>query len=108
MTAAALLCDLWQCGLYPQAANDGQHLLVPEGRLSDAQRDQLAHYKAQVLEVLTDPLTNALMAASMNACGYWQDSPEARAQMRLEILETRAEHRQELLNHFNQEYPCTR
>ena len=108
MTAAALLCDLWQCGLYPQAANDGQHLLVPEGRLSDAQRDQLAHYKAQVLEVLTDPLTNALMAAAMRACDAWQDSPKARAQMRLEILETKPEHRQELLEHFNQEYPCTR
>ena len=105
MTAAALLCDLWQCGLYPQAANDGQHLLVPAGKLSNTQRDQLAMHKAQVLEVITNPLADALMAAAMRACDHYRDSPQARAQMRLEILETKPEHRRELLDHFNAEYP---
>ena len=56
---------------------------------------------------IADPLVIALMAAAMNACDFWGDSPQAREQMKAEILETKPEHRQELLDHFNQEYPCS-
>lgn len=57
---------------------------------------------------IADPLVIALTAAAMRACDYWGDSLQAREQMKAEILETKPEHRQELLDHFNQEYPCTR
>ena len=54
---------------------------------------------------IADPLFIALMAAAMRACDYWQDSPQAREQMRLEIGETKPEHRSELLRMFNSDYP---
>lgn len=53
-------------------------------------------------------LAARLMNAAMRCCDRWGDGHQAREQMRLEILETKPEHRQELLDHFNQEYPCTR
>ncbi|WP_395024774.1 hypothetical protein [Comamonas odontotermitis] len=55
---------------------------------------------------ISDPLLIALMAAAMNACDFWGDSPKAREQMRLEILETRPEHREELLRMFKADYPA--
>lgn len=44
------------------------------------------------------------MAAAMLACDYWKDSAKAREQMRLEILETKPEHRRELLQMYRSEY----
>lgn len=105
MTAAALLCDLWQCGIQPRASPDGGHLLLPAHRLTDSQRQQLTAHKPEVLALLSDPLAQALMAAAMKACDHWRDSPQARMQMRLDIWNTPAEMRRELLEHFQSNYP---
>jgi len=47
-----------------------------------------------------------LLQAAMRACDHWGDSPQAREQMRREILEAKPEHRAELLRMFNADYPA--
>lgn len=55
-------------------------------------------------EQFSDPLLIALMAAAMNACDFWKDSPKARTQMRLEVLETQPDQRAGLLAYFQNQY----
>ena len=105
MSAALLLADLYESGINPRPSPDGKSLLLPANRLTDLQRQQLTAHKPEVLALLSDPLAQALMAAAMNACDHWRDSPQARMQMRLDIWETPAEMRRELLEHFQSNYP---
>lgn len=104
MTAAALLFDLWQCGIQPRTDPDAQHLLLPANKLTPAQRQALTECKADVLELLTAPLMQELMDAAMRACDYWQDSPEARLQMRFDVWNTPPDQREDLLDYFRSEY----
>lgn len=104
MTAAALLFDLMQCGITPRPSPDSKHLLLPANRLTEQQRKRLSECKADVLELLTDPLLQQLMNAAMKACDYWQDSHQARLEMRLDIWTTPPELRADLLKHFRTEY----
>ena len=49
-------------------------------------------------------LSADLMAAAMNACDHWRDSPTAREQMRQDVLGTPPHQRADLLDHFLQIY----
>ena len=105
MTPAALLYDLWQCGIQPRTDPQAQHLLLPANKLTPDQRQALTECKAAVLELLTAPLMQELMAAAMKACDHWQDGPQARMQMRLDVWNTPPHLRAELLAQFKKEYP---
>lgn len=104
MTPAALLFDLWQCGIHPRIADDAQHILLPANKLTPNQRQALTECKADVLELLTAPLMQELMDAAMKACDHWQDSPQARLQMRLDVWNTPPGQRADLLQHFREVY----
>lgn len=105
MSAALLLADLCRDGIHPRPSPDGKSLLLPANRLTDVQRQRLTEFKSEVLALLTDPLAQALMAAAMKACDYWGDNPHVRTQMRLDIWNTPAEMRRELLEHFQSHHP---
>lgn len=47
-----------------------------------------------------------LLSAADRACGHWNDSDAARAEMRRQIAETPPEHLADLLAHFEREYPA--
>ncbi|MFE1574159.1 hypothetical protein ACFIQG_20470 [Comamonas odontotermitis] len=108
MHAENILAELLACGITPTVTPDGTGIEVDAGCLTDAQRAAIRAHKPELIVCIqkTARITSALMAAAMRACDYWRDSPKAREQMRLEILETRPEHREELLRMFKADYPA--
>lgn len=80
----------------------GTGIEVDAGCLIDAQKATIKAHKPELIVCIqkTARITSELMATAMRACDYWHDSPKAREQMRLEILETRPERREELLRMF--------
>ena len=54
--------------------------------------------------ISSDPLAKALMAAAMQVCDFWNDSPAARDQMRLDIEAVPPHERAELLALFRTQY----
>lgn len=107
MTAETILSELLECGITPTLTPDGAGIEVDAGRLNDAQRAAIRAHKPELIVCIQDAarITSELMTAAMRACDYWGDSPKAREQMRQEILETKPEHRQELLRMFKNDYP---
>lgn len=104
MSAAALLFDLWQCGIQPRTDPLAQHLLLPANKLTSSQRQAMTECKADVLELLTAPLMYELMDAAMKACDHWQDGIGARGQMWEEVLATDKRKWSDLLAHFRSIY----
>lgn len=107
MTAVTVLADLLQNGIEPTISDDGQHIEVPAGCLTEAQRHAILACKPELIDHIKEAerVTSELLAAAMRACDYWQDSPEAREQMRRECLAVPPELREELRQHFEREYP---
>lgn len=106
MTAEAILFELLECGITPTVTPDGDGIEVEAGLLNDAQRAAIRANKYELIACIQDAaqIISELMTAAMRACDYWRDSPQAREQMRREILETRPEHREELLRMFKSDY----
>lgn len=52
-----------------------------------------------------DPAVTELLEAAMRACDAWNDTTQARDQMRRDCLETPPHLRADLLDHFNNTYP---
>lgn len=106
MTAENILLELLECGITPSVTPDGDGIEVEAGLLNDAQRAAIRTNKYELIACIQDAarITSELMTAAMRACDYWRDSPQAREQMRREILETRPEHREELLRMFKSDY----
>lgn len=55
-----------------------------------------------------DPAVTELLDAAMRACDAWNDSTQAREEMRRDCLETPPHLRADLLNHFERAYPPSR
>ena len=109
MTAETILAELLECGITPAVTPDGTRIEVDAGRLTDTQRAAIRSHKSELIANIQESfrITAQLLDAAMHACDYWHDSQKAREQMRLEILETKPEHRKELLRMFNKDYPCS-
>ncbi|AVO48536.1 hypothetical protein C6568_04090 [Melaminivora suipulveris] len=106
MTPDALLQELLQAGIEPGLTPDGEHITVPAGRLTDSQRAAIRQFKRELIERLQESarLTIELLAAAMRACDHWGDGPEAREQMRQDMLATPPRQRADLLEYLQREY----
>lgn len=106
MSAEAILAELLDFGINLDVTPDGNFIEVDAGLLNDTQRAAIRANKYELIACIQDAarITTELMSAAQRACDYWGDSPQAREQMRREILETRPEHRQELLRMFRSDY----
>ncbi len=106
MTAETILFELLECGITPTVTPDGNGIEVEAGLLNDAQRAAIRANKYELIACIQDAakITSELMTAAMRACDFWRDSPQAREQMRHDILNSRPEHRQELLRMFRSDY----
>jgi len=109
MHAENILAELLACGITPTVTPDGTGIEVDAGCLTDAQRVSIRAHKPELIVCIQKMarITSELKAAAIRACDYWHDSPKAREQMRLEILETRPEYREELLRMFKADYPAS-
>ena len=107
MIAETILFELLECGITPIVTPDGNGIEVEAGLLNDAQRAAIRANKYELIACIESAarITSELMSAAMRACDHWGDSPQAREQMRHDILNSRPEHRQELLRMFKTDYP---
>lgn len=107
MSAENVLRELLASGIEPSLTPDETGIEVPAGRLSDSQRAAIRQHKAELIERLRESarITVALLKAASRACDTWNDSEEAREQMRRECLETPPHLRADLLAYFHQQYP---
>ena len=106
-TAESILAELLEHGITPKLTPDGTGIEVPAGRLTDAQRQAIRSCKAELIACIQESarLAAELLGAAMRACDHWRDGPEAREQMKKEVMETPPHLRADLLDHFRQNYP---
>lgn len=98
--------DLWRCGISINLTADGMHLSVPARRLTPEQRDRILAHKPELVAFLhvARETTEQLLAAAMQACDHWQDSPQARQEMRQQCLELPLHKRAEMRDYFDKNY----
>ena len=110
MSPDAILADLLRCGIDPVVTPDRIGLVVPVGQLTAEQRTAVVAHKAQLIERLVElaDLTGRLLAAAMRRCDHFNDSEQARQQMREQVLEIPPHLRQDLLDLFSgKPAPCS-
>jgi hypothetical protein len=102
MTPEAILADLIQCGIEPSVTPDKTGIVVPAGKLTEAQRAAVLGHKKELIAYLVESsrITARLLEAAMRRCDQFNDSDKARQDMREQILETPPHLRQDLLDHF--------
>ena len=110
MNPTAILSDLLDSGIEPTVTPDGNGIEVPAGRLTADQRRAILAHKQELIACIQESarITTELLNAAMRACDAWNDTAQARDQMRRECLETPPHLRTELLAHFKRAYPFGR
>jgi hypothetical protein len=120
MPVSHVLEEVSKAGLILHLTAAGSINAKPVDRLTPALRELLKAHKADLVVALTqlspllhnsmpiaaarDELDRQLLEATMRCCDYWNDSPEARAQMVAEIRAIPRDQRQDLLEHFQAWY----
>jgi len=102
MTPETILAELLGCGIHPGVTADRTGIVVPAGQLTPGQREAVLAHKTELILYLLESsrLTARLMDAAMKRCDEFNDSEEARQEMREQILGLPPELRQDLLDHF--------
>ncbi len=110
MTADAIVRRLWSAGVSLQLAPDGRLFAKPSDRLTDELRHLCRDHKAELIDFLqqAECTAHALIDAAMRACDAWNDTEQARDQMRRDCLETPQHLRADLLAHLTNQYPKDR
>lgn len=119
MTVSRVLEEVSKAGLTLRLTTTGRINARPADRLTPTLRELLKEYKVELVVALRqsvpitckatrttggDELDRQLLEATMRCCDYWNDSPEARAQMVAEIRAIPRDQRQDLLEHFQAWY----
>ncbi len=102
MTPEAILADLIQCGIEPSVTPDKTGIVVPAGKLTEAQRAAVLGHKPALIACILESarVTALLLEAAMRRCDQFNDGDKARQDMREQVLETPPHLRQDLLDHF--------
>lgn len=110
MTADAIVKRLWSAGVSLQLSPDGRLFAKPADRLTEDMRHLCRDHKAELIDFLqqAESTAHALIDAAMRACDAWNDTAQARDQMRRECLETPPHLRADLLDHLRNTYPKDR
>lgn len=106
MTPVDVLRQAYAVGLSVTIAPSGNLLASPAQLLTPDMRALLVANKPELLEFLREAehTTAAVIEAAMRACDHYCDSPEAREEMRRDVLGTPLHLRADLLAHFRQNY----
>ena len=106
MTAEAILVELLECSITPTVTPDGTGIAVPAGCLTLDQRAAVLAHKSELIAYLLEAsrITSELLTAAMRCCDHWNDGPEAREQMRLDVEGTPPHLRADLLDYLQQTY----
>ena len=104
MTPEAILADLILCGIEPSVTPDKTGIVVPAGKLTEAQRAAVLGHKPALIACILESarVTALLLEAAMRRCDQFNDGDKARQDMREQVLETPPHLRQALLEQFMQ------
>ncbi|MDU7587916.1 MAG: hypothetical protein E7K47_11090 [Acidovorax sp.] len=104
MTPEAILADLIACGIEPDVTLDKTGIVVPAGKLTEAQRAAIKAHKSELIACILESarITAELIEAAMRAAAHWKDDPE---EWRRQCLEVPPHQRIDLLDHLQREYP---
>ena len=107
MTPEAILSDLIQCGIEPSVTPDKTGIVVPAGKLTDAQRAAVLGHKPELIACILESarITAQLLEAAMRRCDQFNDSDKARQDMRQQCLEVPPHQRADLLDYLQRQYP---
>ena len=102
MTPETILADLLASGIEPSVTTDKTGIVVPAGKLTEAQRAAVLGHKPALIECILESarVTKQLLEAAMRRCDQFNDSEKARQDMRKQVLDTSPHLRQDLLEHF--------
>lgn len=102
MTPESILCDLLRCGIEPSVTTDKTGIVVPAGKLTQAQRTAVLNHKAALIDRILESarITSELLEAAMGRCDDFNDNDKAREEMRRDVLQTPPHLRADLLDHF--------
>ena len=102
MTPETILADLIQCDIEVSVTPDKTGIVVPAGKLTEAQRAAVLGHKPALIACILESarVTALLLEAAMRRCDQFNDSDKARQDMREQVLETPPHLRQDLLDHF--------
>lgn len=103
MTAETILADLLECGIEPRLNDDETGIVVPAGRLTDAQRASILGHKPELIEAIREAsrTTHELLTVARLAAAHWGDNFE---DWRRQCLEVPLHQRADLLAHLRSEY----
>ena len=104
MTPEAILADLIQCGIEPSVTPDKTGIVVPAGKLTEAQRAAVLGHKPALIACILESarITTELLDAAMRAAAHWKDDPE---EWRRQCMEVPPHQRGDLLDHLQRQYP---
>ena len=99
MTPETILADLLASGIEPSVTADKTGIVVPAGKLTEAQRAAVLGHKPALIECILESarVTQQLLEAAMRRCEQFNDSEKAQQDMRQQVLETPLHLRQDLL-----------
>ena len=104
MTPEAILADLIQCGIEPSVTPDKTGIVVPAGKLTEAQRAAVLGHKPALIACILESarVTTELLQTAMRAAAYWKDDPD---EWRQQCMEVPPHQRADLLDHLRSQYP---
>lgn len=105
-SAASILRRLHAGGIRLDRRGDRLHA-SPASHLTDELRELIRSHKPELVAYLAEAHQTAahLIEAAMRACDVHADGPEAREQMRQDVLAIPEQMRADLLAHFRATYP---
>lgn len=106
MTAESIVKRLQEAGVSLRLTPDGRLFATPTDRMNADLRQLCKRHKTELIEFMqqAERTTNALIEAAMRACDAWNDTEQAREQMRRDCLQTPAHLRADLLAHLQASY----
>lgn len=104
MTPDSILLDLVQSGIEPRLTPDHRHIELEGEALTDHQRASILANKQALIRRLIElsRLRDRTLQAAMRVCDRWRDSPQARADMKRDVMETPIRLLPDLYNHFKE------
>jgi hypothetical protein len=106
MTPETILRTLWKDGVRLELIGDDRLAAYPAERLSPGNLELCRTHKLALTDFMRAArLTTArLVDTAMEVCDQWRDGPEAREQMRGDLMSVPEHLRGELLDHLRQTY----
>ena len=104
MTPETILADLLASGIEPSVTPDKTGIVVPAGKLTEAQRAAVLGHKPALIACILESarITTELLQTAMRAAAHWKDDPD---EWHRQCMEVPPHQRADLLEHLQRQYP---